>query len=220
MRTFLISSAPVLIWCIAAIELVLGCLLVKVYCSEKKVIALLMALVTFGLFYDALMIALGRVIINVPFLSVLRYLAHGCLIPLLIPIGALGMKWKGGKVKVIWVITGILMLAGAAQALASVLEPLEFAGVVRYVSTDATPRWAQAVSRLLSFGTVIPLILSGIVVLKKEHTPDLLLSGLLMFVFAALGPATGNMDLIFLISMFGELFMALFFLLFARRISQ
>ena len=35
-----------------------------------------------------------------------------------------------------------------------------------------------------------------------------------MFVFAALGPATGNMDLLFVISMFGELFMILFYYLY------
>ena len=38
-----------------------------------------------------------------------------------------------------------------------------------------------------------------------------------MFAFSALGPATGNFDLIFLIGMFGELFMVLFFLLYGRR---
>ena len=32
-----------------------------------------------------------------------------------------------------------------------------------------------------------------------------------------LGPATGNMDLIFFISMFGELFMVLFLYLYAER---
>ena len=40
------------------------------------------------------------------------------------------------------------------------------------------------------------------------------ITGLLMFVFAALGPATGNMDLLFVISMFGELFMVLFYYLY------
>ena len=39
----------------------------------------------------------------------------------------------------------------------------------------------------------------------KEKTPTFFLAGALMFVFAALGPATGNSDLIFLISMFGKL---------------
>ena len=43
---------------------------------------------------------------------------------------------------------------------------------------------------------------------------------LLMFAFAALGPATGNFDLIFLIGMFGELFMVLFFLLYGKTAAK
>ena len=38
-----------------------------------------------------------------------------------------------------------------------------------------------------------------------------------MFAFSALGPATGNFDLIFFISMFGEVCMALCFLLYAHK---
>ena len=37
-----------------------------------------------------------------------------------------------------------------------------------------------------------------------------------MFAFSALGPATGNADPIFFISMFGELFILLFLYLYAR----
>jgi hypothetical protein len=37
-----------------------------------------------------------------------------------------------------------------------------------------------------------------------------------MFAFSALGPATGNTDLIFFISMFGEILMVLFLYLYAR----
>ena len=63
---------------------------------------------------------------------------------------------------------------------------------------------------------MVILIVAGAVVMVKEHNPHLMLSGLLMFIFAALGPATGNFDLIFFISMFGELAMTLFFWLFAK----
>lgn len=38
-----------------------------------------------------------------------------------------------------------------------------------------------------------------------------------MFAFSALGPATGNFDLIFFIGMFGEVCMALCFLLYAGK---
>jgi hypothetical protein len=73
------------------------------------------------------------------------------------------------------------------------------------------------VGYLLAFGTIIPVILAGIAVWIKQKTPLLLLAGVLMFAFAALGPATGNLDLNFLITMFGEVFLVGFFLLYARR---
>lgn len=41
-----------------------------------------------------------------------------------------------------------------------------------------------------------------------------------MFAFSALGPATGNMDLIFYISMFGEVLMVLFFFLYAKKTTK
>ena len=45
----------------------------------------------------------------------------------------------------------------------------------------------------------------------------LFLSRFLMFAFSALGPASGSFDLIFFISMFGEVCMVLCLLLYARR---
>ena len=107
------------------------------------------------------------------------------------------------------------MVAGFAQAIAIDLEMKTLGNVIRHVSAETSPAWAEAISSLLSFGTVIPVMIIGIYVWKKEKTPHLFLSGFLMFAFSALGPATGNFDLIFFISMIGEVFMVLFFYLFA-----
>ena len=41
-----------------------------------------------------------------------------------------------------------------------------------------------------------------------------------MFAFSALGPATGNIDLIFLIGMIGEALMVLFSLLHAKKAAK
>ena len=73
------------------------------------------------------------------------------------------------------------------------------------------------ISKILSFGTVIPMMIAGVIVWIRQKTPLLFLSGFTMFLFSALGPATGNADLIFFISMFGELFMVLFLYLYANR---
>ena len=108
----------------------------------------------------------------------------------------------------------------ADRGACTVLELREIAGVKRYASGEATPKWADLISQVLSFGTVIPMILAGIIVWIKQKNPHLFLSGFLMFAFSALGPATGNTDLIFFISMFGELLMVFFLWLCARKTAR
>lgn len=90
-------------------------------------------------------------------------------------------------------------------------EPVFFAGVLRYAQSDMTPAFAKVVNTILSFGGVIPLIVVGVAHLIKHKSPFLMLAGLSMFAFSALGPATGNMDLNFLITMIGEDIMVFFF---------
>ena len=110
-----------------------------------------------------------------------------------------------------------VMLLGVAEGFATDLSVQQVAGVLRCTSGEGTPGWAKAVSSVLSYGTVVPLIIAGIVVWIRQKTPALFLAGFLMFAFSALGPATGNFDLIFFISMFGEVCMALFFLIYAKQ---
>ena len=118
--------------------------------------------------------------------------------------------------RIVWVFTGVLIVLGIAEGFATDLAVQHVAGIVRCTSGEGTPSWAKAVSGVLSYGTVVPLIIAGVIVWVRQKTPALFLAGFLMFAFSALGPATGNFDLIFFISMFGEVCMALFFLLYAK----
>ena len=192
----------------------------KKYGETKNMLFLLSGLVSVGLFYDALILSLGSVLPEGGFLqglSQVRYISHGGLIPLLLPICAyaLGMK-KTGKT-IVWVITGALIALGLGSGIVTVTVA-EHVGVVRYACEKATtPGWAYTVSTaVLAYGMVVPLVLAGIAVWVKQKTPALFLSGFLMFAFSALGPATGNFDLIFFISMFGEVCMVLFFMVYAN----
>ena len=222
MREFFMTSCPIGIWAITVLEFVLICLFFKRYKTDKRPIVLCMTFITIGLFIDALFISLGTLlpIGLLTTISPIRYIAHGVLIPLLFPIAAYGLKAKDGFRKVVWVIAIILMVAGAAEAIATKLEPAEFAGVIRLVQGEGTPGWAVGISMALSFGTVIPLMIAGIIIWAKQKKPQLFLSGFFMFAFSALGPATGNSDLIFYISMFGELLMVTFFYLFAKATEE
>ena len=216
MRDLFLNHGPVLMWVITALHLVFVVLLLNCFRNKREPIALCMGLIGVGLFYDALILALGG-IPGFPLLASLsrmRFISHGALIPLLFPICAYGLRARGKALAAVWVFTALVMAAGVAQAAASVLEVREVAGIVRYAASDATPAWADTISSLLSFGTVLPLIVCGVIVWVKQKNGALFLSGLLMFVFAALGPATGNMDLLVFFSMIGEVLMMLFFWLY------
>lgn len=67
---------------------------------------------------------------------------------------------------------------------------------------------------------LIPLMAAGIYCWIKQKTSLLFLSGLFMFVFSALGPATGNSEFIFYISMYGEVLMVLFMYLYSRKADR
>lgn len=220
MREFLLRSCPTLLWVIAALEGLFVVLALRGWKKERKPLYLLSALVAFGLFYDALILAFGGVLREGALfllLSRLRFVFHGALIPLLFAICAYALDFNKTWKTVAWVFTGALIVLGIAEGFATDLSVQHVAGILRCTSGEGTPGWAKAVSGVLSYGTVIPLILAGVIVWIKQKTPALFLAGFLMFAFSALGPATGNFDLIFFISMFGEICMALFFLVYAKQ---
>lgn len=219
MKEALLASCPIAVWVITALQALFMLLAFRGWRRTKEPLYLLTALVALGLFYDALILSLGTVLQAGPVLAALsrmRYVAHGALIPLLFPICAYALNFSKPWKTVVWVFTGLLIAAGIAEGFATQLDLREVAGLVRYASGDGTPGWANAISSVLSYGAVVPLIVAGIVVWIKQKTPLLFLSGFLMFAFSALGPATGNFELIFYISMFGEVCMVLCFLLYAR----
>ena len=219
MREFFITICSMAIWFIVAAEGLIAALLFFQAKRHSQPVALWSGVLTIGLILDAAIIGLGTALpeSTLTAISPARFIAHGLLIPLIFPIFAYALKLKKAVIIGVWVVTGLLMIGGVAQALATVLEKREIAGVVRLTSGTDTPKWADIISRVLSFGTVIPMMIAGILVWIKQKNPHLFLSGFLMFVFSALGPATGNSDLIFFISMFGELLMVLFLYLYSRK---
>lgn len=219
MRETLITICPYAIWCIVTAEILLACLLMRL---KKSPLVICTMFLTLGLILDAIVIGLGSVLSEsiLAAISPARFIAHGLLIPLIFPICGYAIGLKKQALTVIWLFTGLLMLAGAAEAIATVLTPKSIAGVVRYAASDETPAWAEAISMVLSFGTVIPMMIIGVFVWIKRKTSNLFLSSFLMFVFSALGPATGNSDLIFFISMFGEVCMVLFLYRFCKKAAS
>ena len=220
MSAVLSAICPVFVWLIAIFELVMVFTLFKRYGKSRNMLYLLSALVAVGLFYDALILSFGTFMKEGGFfagLSQVRYISHGALIPLLLPICAYALDFKKTGKTVVWAITGVLVAVGIVSGIATVMIPEHF-GVLRYACDNApgaTPTWAVLVSGvLLAVGMIIPVIIAGIVVWIKQKTPRLFLAGALMFAFSGVGAAFG--DFMFFISMFGEVCMIVFFLLYAN----
>lgn len=220
MREILFASCPIMLWVISALELIFTVLLFSHYAKTKNIIFLLSGLICVGLTYDALILALGSVMPEgaaLQSLSRMRYVLHGGLIPLIFAICAYALNFKGFWKAAAWVLTGILIVLGVADGCIRVIGATTVAGICRYASVSA-PAWADIVNSVLTFGTVIPMMIAGIVVWIRQKTPYLFLSAFLMFVFSALGAAC--LDLMFYISMYGELLMALFLYLYAKKKTQ
>ena len=220
MRSFFLTYSNIVIAAATAANLVFHVLLILSYKKTKKLMPLCMGMIAFGLFYDGLIISFGNTLSGseglLSVLSRLRYISHGLFVPLIFPICAYTLTKNRKRIVTVWIITAVMIALGVASGFAAELELVNAAGVRRHAIADTTPAWADAVTYLLSFGSVIPLIVSGIIVWRKQKTPALFLSGFLMFAFSALPPATGNFDLIFSISIIGEVLMIVFMYFYQR----
>ena len=219
MKAILFASCPIMLWVITLIEVVFTVLLFSRYAKTKNLIFLLSGLICVGLTYDALILALGSFMPEgalLMALSRMRYVLHGGLIPLIFLICAYALNFKGFWKTAAWVFTGVLIVLGIADGCVRTIGVEHVAGITRYASVTA-PAWAEIVNSLLTFGTVIPMMIAGIVVWVKQKTPHLFLSAFLMFAFSGLGAAC--LELMFYISMYGELLMALFLYFYAQKKS-
>ena len=175
MRDFLMASCVPALWIISAFHIVFMVLLFRKFAATKNILFLLSGILTFGLFYDAAILALGSVMQEGALLmglSRMRYVLHGMLIPLIFALCAYALNAKGFWLKAIWVLTSVLMALGIADGCVRTIGVETVAGVCRYASVTA-PAWAEIVNSLLTFGTVIPLMIVGIVVWIKQKTPHL-----------------------------------------------
>lgn len=213
MRDFLLANCRTLICVILIAEIILAVLFFRLYHKEKKAMLLCLALIDLGLILDAALIVLGVG----PKASVVRFVAHGILLPLNLPVIGYACRFKDRTMKVIWALTVVIMVLGAAQGFAGKLEMSELAGITRYTQSKDNAAWIRAVSGLLSFGVILPQLAGGIYVWIKQKNPFLFLSAFAMYAFTALAPATGNVDLLFFISMFGEVLMMAFYYVFAKK---
>jgi len=225
MRQFLDAITIPSVWVIAILELLLFGFMIFRFVKTKSLITLAISLITAGLFFDAFIIALGSVVSNVAILkgvSQWRFILHGLLIPLMFVVCVFALDLKKPWKYIVFGLTLALMVAGVIEGSSVPLVQQGF----RFKSIDPLPdnlKWIDTITSILNYGTVFPLIIVGIYIWIKQKNPFLFLSGISMLGFTLLGvfanifTKVGDVkgDYMFFISMFGEILMVTFMLIYA-----
>ena len=219
MREFLLENGKNIVLGIMWTEALFFVLLLQNTIKNKQMTTLMMLFICGGLLFDAYVMAWGRKLDPELLLSLskARYIIHGLIVPLNLAVCGYVLNWTRNKKALMWLAIVIIMAGGAYAGYSKTLELKNFAGVLRYVSAKTTPEWADRVSNILSAGCVLPVVLSGVVVWKAQKSPAIFFAGLFMFGASAGAAITGNTDLMFMISMFGEVFMIFFYWLYSIR---
>ncbi len=220
MKDFLNAITAPTVWIVTIIELLLVIYLVLRYVKTKSLFVLITLLVTAGLFFDAFIISLGTFMSasNLPFTSRLRFVLHGVLVPTLFILAERAKPLKSPWNIVVYVITGICIVLGLVTAFLTKLEIANVGNVSRMIVDKVnTQKWVQKLPNMINIITVIPLIVVGIICWIKEKNMNLFLSGFFMLFFSAIGPIFKLFDYLFLLSMFGEVLMILFAILFEAK---
>lgn len=217
MEQFLNTITMPTVWIVSIIELLLCVYLTLRYKKTKSLFILIALFITFGLFFDAFIISLGSLVdaSKLIITSRMRFILHGILVPTLFILVERANPLKKPWNLVIYIITCICIVLGIVSSILSHLEVSYVGNVSRMVVDKVnTPKIIQKIPNILNIITVIPLIVVGIILWIKEKNMHLCLSGSFMLLFSIIGPVLKLFNYIFLLSMFGEILMILFIILF------
>ena len=175
-----------------------------------------MLIQVFGLIYDGVIILLGFSMSNnvLRFFNRLRFVFHGLLVPLLVLFCTHALNLKKMKFYINLIITIILSILGVILGIIANLEISEGEVIKRCTFSSDESKLVKILFTLMNIGTVIYMIVVGISLYIRKKDYLFFLSGFFMFIFSAIGPATGNSDLTYLLSMYGEVLMVIFLYLF------
>jgi len=228
MREILISTMGPILYIMAVLDAVAIGKMFVCY-KEKKTdqIPLLTGILCIGLFYDALILALGTVL---PFggllkaLSQFRYILHLVLIPLLFPICAYSLTKNRKVIKIVWICSILIMVMGLFAGVIMKTEPRTVGTLNRYAQAEQNSVFASTLTQLLDIVPVFVMIIIGIYLFLKKKNPNMFFSGFFMLLFTLLGIFLGkdpggdkSQSLMFYISMYGESLMVFFLYRFIQK---
>eukprot|EP00833_Pecoramyces_ruminatium_P007231 jgi/Orpsp1_1/1181263/evm.model.c7180000076504.1 len=193
-------------------NLYIGFLMLKEYKIIKANYILFMALISFGLFYDALIISLSGILsLSIiksnmfKFLSSFRYIFHGISVPLLFLVCEGHLPKKEKRHLLIIILTLAFIVIGIIQGIFTNLEIIKTGLINRYASSSNTPGWVLLFSAMVTIIPMIYLLVVGFIISLKKKNSYILVGSLFMFIFAALGGSLKSVrEYNYFISMIGE----------------
>ena len=192
---------------------------ISYYLNNKDIILIFFLIEIFGLIYDGAIILLGFLMSDsvLFFFNRLRFILHGILVPLLILFSAYAINATGKYFFIHLSILLILSIIGMLDGIFVKLKIVEDAVLRRCTFDEKMPSFFMITFTIMNIGTVLNMIIVGIILLIRKEDYFFFLSGLFMLIFSAVGPAIGKPELNYLLSIYGEVLMIIFLYLFFKK---
>ena len=194
---------------------------IREYFKIKRLVFILLIMECIGFIYDGLILLIGTKLSDdaLKGTNIVRYILHGILVPILIAFTGYALQFRRDKLYVNWVITIICIILGLAAGICTKMKVEDEFGKLKRcgIHGDDTPSWVNPIDTIMNIGSVIYMIIAGLILLVIKREFFYFLAGLLMLIFSAIGPASGNSDLNFLLSVYGEILMMIFLFVFFKK---
>ena len=228
MRELLIKTMGPVLWIMVIGEAVAIYRMFRQYSRDRtNRIPLLVGIMCIGLFYDALILALGVFLKEgaaLKWLSQFRYIFHLTMIPLLFPVIALALGCREKLQRTIDAATAVVILIGLVAGIKVATEARTVGAVTRYAESELTPGWVDTIIQFLDIFPVFLMIGAGVYLIIKKKDWNMFFAGAFMLLFTMLGIFLGKdpggdktQSLMFYISMFGEALMVFFLWRFSEK---
>ena len=195
---------------------------IREYLKMKRLVFILLMIECIGFIYDGIIMVSGKKMSDniLKGTNILRYILHGILVPTLIAFTGYALQFRRDKLYINWVVTLICMILGLLAAASTKMQiEKEFGKIKRCGMHDDTPGWVSSIDTMMNIGSVIYMMIAGIILFIVKREFFYFLAGFFMLIFSAIGPASGNKDLNFLLSVYGEILMIIFLFVFFKKYS-
>ena len=195
---------------------------IREYLKLKRLVFILLMIECIGFIYDGIIMVSGKKMSDniLKGTNILRYILHGILVPTLIAFTGYALQFRRDKLYINWVVTLICMILGLLAAASTKMKiEKEFGKIKRCGMHDDTPGWVSSIDTMMNIGSVIYMMIAGIILFIVKREFFYFLAGFFMLIFSAIGPASGNKDLNFLLSVYGEILMIIFLFVFFKKYS-